>query len=632
MSARAVAGLLLALLSAQAGITLALNHPLWPLGLLALLACVAVLEAAVPGAWLLLVPACLPFMNFSPWTGWIAFEELDIVLLAVLAGAYGRTAWQRLGPPAVSQRRGPALLHALLVALALTGVLSLVRGVTDAGGWAFDWFGAYAHPMNSVRVFKSLGFAWLLWPLMAGQLRANAARAERLFSLGMALGLAWVCLAVLWERAGFVGLLDFSSNYRTVATFWEMHVGGAAIDAYLAMATPFALWALVSARRPLWWGLASALTLLAGYACLTTFSRGVYLAVGLQLLLLLLALLQRSTLFTRMWARWKVRGMLVVAALLLAEVVAVSSGDSFMHKRVSLAAQDMGSRLAHWQAGVDLLQSPLDAWLGKGLGRIPANYAAQVPDENFPGSVDLQTEVRQDGSGNRYAVLRAPDNLEELPGLYALTQRVVLTRTGVPTLHMDVRAEQPADLTVLLCQRHLLYDRACQGVAVEVKASGGAWQTVRLPLGGPPLGTGSRPITFAISLDTPGGVVAIDNVQLSDAWGSPLLTNGDFSRDMAQWLPAAQSYYVPWHIDNLYLEVLIERGWLGFLLLGPLLVWAMAMYWLMPAQRCVPSTAMAAGLLGVLVVGLVSSVLDVPRIGLLFYLLPLLLLGKRIRL
>ena len=86
MAPLSVTGLLLATVSTAAGITLALNHPLCPLGMLVLLWCLVVLEFGVPGAWLLLVPACLPFMNFSIWTGWIVFEELDIVLLAVLPG------------------------------------------------------------------------------------------------------------------------------------------------------------------------------------------------------------------------------------------------------------------------------------------------------------------------------------------------------------------------------------------------------------------------------------------------------------------------------------------------------------------------------------------------------------------
>jgi len=65
---------------------------------------------------------------------------------------------------------------------------------------------------------------------------------------GLLVGEGFDGLAVLLERAAYPGLLDFSTSYRATATFWEMHVGGAASDACLALATPFAAWALWSAR------------------------------------------------------------------------------------------------------------------------------------------------------------------------------------------------------------------------------------------------------------------------------------------------------------------------------------------------------------------------------------------------
>jgi len=593
-----------------------------------MMSCAAVLEGALPGAWLLLVPAVMPFMNFSPWTGWIAFEELDMLLLAVLAGGYSHMAWARDAQVPAKATRERRLLVALLVVLALTGILSLVRGVVDSGGWIFDWFGGYEQAVNSLRVFKSVGFALLLWPLLELQLRSNAARVERFLALGMLLGLAWACFAVLWERAVFVGLWDFSANYRTVATFWEMHVGGAAIDAYLAMATPFSIWALVSARRPTLWFPAAALTLLVGYACLTTFSRGVYLAVAVQLLLMALVLLRRNVPFTKAWARWRLWGLLVVAALMLLEVVAVlGDDDSFMGQRLASARQDTSHRLEHWKSGLGLLDSPMDWMAGKGLGRMPANYSARVPGENFSGSLVLRSEPLG-GASRNYAVLRVPHDLGDLPGTYALTQRVRFLGHGVHLLQMEVRVHQALKMTVLLCQRHLLYDRDCQQSAVLVSAPWDQWQTLRLPLLGPPLDAGSRPITFALSVDTPGGAVDVGRLQVMDGAGQKLLRNGDFSHALAHWLPAAQSYFVPWHIDNLYLELLIERGWLGLLALGTLIAWALADFLHASIARGVVAVAMAAGLVGVLVVGLVSSVLDVPRIALLFYLLPMVLLGN----
>lgn len=113
-----------------------------------------------------------------------------------------------------------------------------------------------------------------------------APRAVRRLVLGMQVGLAVVGLAVLWERTAYPGLLDFSNRYRATALFWEMHVGGGTIDVYLALATPFAAWALWRARTRRAWAAAAMLALLTAHACLTTFSRGAYVGVGLPLLAL----------------------------------------------------------------------------------------------------------------------------------------------------------------------------------------------------------------------------------------------------------------------------------------------------------------------------------------------------------
>lgn len=306
-----------------------------------------------------------------------------------------------------------------------------------------------------------------------------------------------------------------------------------------------------------------------------------------------------------------------------------------MQERIARSGQDMGSRIKHWQHGLELLHSTPDWWLGRGLGRLPSNYSASVEGENFSGDASLRAENVDGGGSNRFVTLHTPANLNDLSGSYALTQRVELLRDSEKLLSMDVRVQDPVELTVQLCQRHLLYDRDCQGATVRVESREGAWQTQVVPLHGPSLvsdhRTLSRLLTFALSVDTPGGEVDIDNVRLTSALGQELLHNGDFSHQLAQWLPAAQFYFVPWHIDNLYLELLIERGWLGVLVSGTLIAWALARTVWKPRSTSLTAPYLAAGLLGGLIVGLVSSFLDVPRVALVFYLLPMMLIGYKNR-
>lgn len=629
-----------------AGLGLAWNHPLWPL-----VACMAfwlwcLMAAWRPSAWLLVVPACLPWLNFSPWTGWLVFEEFDLLLLGALAGGYGRLAFSLQSDAEAESSDVLWFPVALLLLLGASGLLALLIGLTDAGGFAFDWFAGYTDALNSVRAFKSLAFALLFVPLLAPHAGPAKTRNGQLLAWGMVLGLTEVTLAVVWERAAFPGLLDFSSHYRTVALFWEMHVGGAAIDVYLALATPFVVWSLIRARHPVAWAGAAALALLTGYACLTSFSRGVYAAVLGSLGLLGLLLWTQKYDFnalklgTSVWQRyrpadWRPKASLMLVLALLAEVITVLGAGSFMMDRLDNADRDLGSRLAHWQHGVALLDGPGDWLLGKGLGRFPVQYASHAPHAEFPGAIRLAQELQPNGSVNDFVTVSGPSTQKRLAGSYALTQRVAVVPVGQQWVSLSVRAKVATDVYVDLCERHLLYDGNCQGALIRVLPGKVAWQTRVLPLRGAALTGGQwfapRLRMLSLSVANAGGGVDIDNVRLTGPNGQAVLANGNFSQGLAHWFPAAQSYFVPWHMDNLFLEVLLERGGLGLLLLMVLVNVAL---WHAVCGRTrleVLSPFLAASLCAVLLVGLVSSVMDVPRVSFLFYLLALACIPLRVR-
>ena len=135
---------------------------------------------------------------------------------------------------------------------------------------------------NALRVAK--GYAWALaaLPVLHGELRRAPEAASRALALGLAGAAAVVALAATWERFAFTGLADLTSDYRSTGLFWEMHVGGAALDACVVLTLPFTVWACVSARSRFTTALAVLLLLTALYAALTTFSRGVWAAVLLQ--------------------------------------------------------------------------------------------------------------------------------------------------------------------------------------------------------------------------------------------------------------------------------------------------------------------------------------------------------------
>ena len=673
-----LAGLLVALLALAVGAGLAWHHPLAPVVALYafLLWCAAV--AWWPGIWLFIVPAALPLLNFAPWTGWVVFEEFDLLLLGVAAGAYARLAFatratREKPAPTPRDRAAFVVLAALFGAL---GVASLVRGVWAAGDVSFGWFQGYADPLNSWRVFKSLLYAALVWPLLRREIGIGAAAAARRLASGMLVGLAVVALAVAWERMVYPGLWNFTSAYRTTALFWEMHVGGGAIDAYLALATPFVAWALWSSRSPLRWVAAAALALLTGYACLTTFSRGVYAAVAGSLALLGLLLAgqrvdgeMRASALRALWTgvlllctaaclalafdawryagagtvllglglvplvlkrwmppiRWRPAAALALALALALEVVAVLGLGSYMRERMAASDHDMGSRLMHWRNGLGLMRGPADWILGIGLGRLPAAYARAVPGQEFPGDVQFVRSGTGQGSGS--VRVFGPKTQSDLHGLLALTQRVALRPVLPYRVAFDVRAAAKADVYLRLCEMHLLYPRNCQVALVRVTPGDPEWRRVTVRLRGPLLDTGQawtpRLGVFSLAVVNAGGVAEFDNVSLVEPDRTEALANWDFSQGLARWFPAAQGYYVPWHIDNLYLEVLIERGVPA--LLAFVLCMGFALWRLVGAGgRATPiAPFLAASLCGALCVGGVSSVMDVPRVAFLLLLLTL---------
>lgn len=660
---------------------LVLQHALWPVALLAGLYVWGAAVAWWPRLWLFALPALLPVFNFAPWNGWLVLDEFDLLILATLAGAYLRSAWDlsHPGPFQNASNHYPNLRRILLFGqknwlfLALAGLtmVSMWRGFAALGGsgpWLLDTQNllqtqAYTEPLNSLRVGKSLVWALLFVPLMRQQLQTQASRnqASNLMGWGLWTGLVAVLLVGGWERLAFPGVFNFSTPYRTTALFWEMHTGGAAIDFYLALTAPMAFWALAQARRPLWWLVCALVVVADCYVVLTTFSRGVYVAVFLPLALLglvrwwprLVASKQLGGSRLGSWFQsmalagaqaWRKRAVVVLALVLLAELVLVLVGGDFMRERLDRSQGDLAQRLEHWQRGIDLMESPLkspwDALLGIGLGALPARYAAADDSPGMAGAVHLKTDTANGfvGPGLPYVALSGPGRDGDLAGLFSVNQRVGAWQPGNYRVLLQLRSTQAAKIHVKLCEKHQIYEGDCYYASLSMKPTAQlqeAWQKITVPLrpedvfgdpGGP-----ERGAVLSVTVLTRGSTVDFATVRLLE--GGPqksreLTQNGDFSQGMAYWMLGATGYYLPWHIDNLYLELLIERGfpllllflallWMALrnLLQGGAGAWAQA-----PAAQLL-APFWAASLAAALLLGMVSSVLDVPRVAFALFLI-----------
>jgi hypothetical protein len=631
MSARAAqrgVHLLLAAVCGVLGAGMAVQHPLAP-GL-ALSLWTAWLLAAMrwPSAWLFVLPAALPVLGLAPWTGWFARDEFDLLVLAALAAGHVRLAvWPNVAPLDAAQAAPWHRVTILAACLWLWVLAGLALGWADARGAQTGLPQAYTLWPNTWRVGKSAVYALLAVPLMRAALHAGAARAQRLLGLGIVAGLVGLSAAVLWERSAFPGLLNFADDYRTVGLFWEMHVGGAAIDAFLALAMPFAVWALMVSRGPLAWAGAALLVQVLAYVCLTTFARGVYGAV-LGGLVVAFVLFRRQPVGVKTaLPRWLLRANRALRIALVLEVGAMALASTFLMGRLADMDNDFGSRWAHWTRGLSTLTSPVDWLAGLGLGRLPAHYAALGPEGEWPGAAEIVAE--QPAASNQHHLrLYGPPTRGQLAGRYALSQQMLAVPGVRYRIAMDVRATQTTRVQVLVCERHLLYAGECQYRAfVRSVRPEPSWQRVQFDLFGPSITGGSawapRLVTVSLAVTLPGTSIDIDNVRLSAGEHMNLLRNGGFESGLNHWYPAVRSYFLPWHIDNLYLETLIERGVVGLLLFATLM--AMALWHLVfgAARSLVMAPYLAASLASGCALGLVSSLLDNPRTAFLFLLLAL---------
>jgi hypothetical protein len=249
-------------------------------------------------AWMQVLFALLPVVDLAPRTGMVFWTESDALLLCILgvfgareALAGGRNPRSH-GPGAWGLRTGQV---ALLFLLAASYAVSTAWTPIAAIGSDPNLPVGYDSPLNGVRLAKGFLFALALVPLFATSFGRDGQGAGRRLALGLVFGLLAASLAAFWERLSFTGLSDFSSDYRTTALFWEMHVGGAQLDGWLALTFPFALWHALRERSPARHVVWMAVLALAVYAIFTTFSRGLYLATAVSTPVLLLALWRQDS-------------------------------------------------------------------------------------------------------------------------------------------------------------------------------------------------------------------------------------------------------------------------------------------------------------------------------------------------
>lgn len=580
-------------------------YPLASLWLGLFLISYSVLLAYFPYAWLIVIPALLPLMDFAPWTGRFFFDEFDLLLLTTLAVCN----WQKPKTSNRSLLSTPTLL--LLSIFSVLYAVSLFKGLLPLPELNANAFNNYYSNYNSLRVGK--GFLWSLLLLPWLQITVRRYRyAKHYFAYGVLLGLTGVALFAIIERLVFTSLFDFSSDYRINALFSTMHAGGGHIESYLMLSLPFiTLLFVTSKHRLLYSVLGISLFIISLYALLMTFSRGGYIGFVISGIVLLLALMVCFIKQLRITKTALLILPLLAISLLMAMPVLKGS---LIQQRFNVADQDRDSRTQHWQDALAMRDGGLSTTLlGMGLGSYPRTFFWLNTEDTHPATYEIANE-----SGNHYLRLRGGDS-------FFMGQYLSIEPHTNYRLVLDVRGEtDKLALSTSLCEKSVQYSLRCSAVVTPTKP---VWQHVEQLINSNEVGERvaggllKRPVQLAFyNGNGSGKLLDVDNVQLINASGTKLLRNGDFTEGSDFWFFATEKHN-PWHIFNFWVHLLFDLGWLGASVF--FMLFANALYKLcrkLPRQS-IFAPVLLASFSGFMVVGFVDSPFDAPRLTLLFFLL-----------
>ena len=584
-----LAGLGVAAICVALAAAIVVHYPLapWAFGIALLLYALAL--RLWPALWLTVLPAVLPSFDLTPWTGWTQIGEPDLFVLATIGIL---ALWT---PPRLVDFRLEGWAAAVVVLSVISYLSSIALGLALPGpeGGSDN---PYLRPDNALRLAKGFFTALALLPFFRARMRTHG-DAIGWLGAGMSIGLALVALAVLAERAVFTGLFDFTTGYRVVGTFSSMHVGGGYIGAYIAMALPFLLVCLLR-PRPLTLLAMFGVAIVAGYALVVGYARTAYAAASISML--------TATVGWAWGARHRNTGTapgLALSALVLLTIGAIlvaAVGSGFMAKRLGTVVSSLGDREENWSGGMALRDDGLASGLfGKGLGTYPRIVLARKRDDRFPTNFVVGEE-----GGYRFLSLHAG-----LPIYFG--QKVTVQPDQQYRLSLALRSpDGKGALTVLLCEKMLLYSANCRHTTFRTRIPG-KWEDFGAAISSAGLdehtmlGWLKRPVELSLVDPVPGSTIEIGRVRMLDPRGRDILANGDFSRGTERWYFTDDQHAI-WRIENQYLMTLFESGVLSLvsfvLLAATALVGA--------ARAMARGDRMAAAVAASLLAFLCSSVFD----------------------
>ncbi len=125
---------------------------------------------------------------------------------------------------------------------------------------------------------------------------------------------------------------------------------------------------------------------------------------------------------------------------------------------------------------------------------------------------------------------------------------------------------------------------------------------------------------LAVAAGDPAASVEIRSIRVVGPDGVDVVADGRFAQGTTRWFSSSDRIHLPWHIKNIALAVLFDQGAIGLGLFALLVGGALLRDALGRARRHPDAPFVAAAIVGYLVVGAFDSLVDVPRVALLFWL------------
>lgn len=515
--------------------------------------------------WLVMVPTAIVAGHSYPITGSLLVAPGDLFVIAAVASVLLRCQEMKIDRPMS----------------AVTLLLLVIAGVGAVRGWLLlpradlnQQLDLYLTGLNSLYLFKGYALGALLGLGLMAQWAMSPTIAWRRLSQGMQLSAVVVALFVLSERSFAFGVLDFGEVFRASGPIFTMHIGGQHIDCFWCLALPFLLFSGFRIPNKSRLQTTASLSLvvvtgvLSAYAIYATMSRS---TIALAAALITGAILIRVCSHAQ---NKRVQLISVIGGLLMLTLMSVMwfAGDA-VKARFASTRGDLNTRIAH-VTDVGVLAASTNPVVGRGLGVYPLTY------RQYQGLSDSILRMRSDSPNHETSgVLIQPGcdvYLEQLVASNAPGPWQARVDYTMPSANVSPNAP----LSVFVCEKTLLQSFHCVNPssvnnlrAAREDSESGAGSTggtleFLLDVGefqsekdsDPSLPTW-RPMSIAVVAS--GGVpVLLNQIEIVDSKGNPVVRNGDFRAGSQHWFFTADDHLV-WRAKNAWVQLRLELGWLG---------------------------------------------------------------------